>query len=87
MHAGGRSADPFDETAGGEVRRRVGEALSGLDAKQREAIELSFYGAMSHTEIATALGEPLGTVKTRIRQGLIRLRDSLAAHYGAGEDA
>jgi len=87
LHDGAPRADPFDRTAGAELRRHVTLALSQLDAGQRQAIELSFYGAMSHSEIAEALGQPLGTVKTRIRQGLIHLRDSLDAFYGAGERA
>jgi RNA polymerase sigma-70 factor (ECF subfamily) len=60
---------------------RVRTALSGLTAKQREAVELAFLGGYTHTEVATLLDLPIGTAKTRIRDGLIRLRDAL----GVGE--
>lgn len=61
----------------GEQRQRVTAALAKLDVAYRQAVELSFYDGLSHTEIAEKLNKPLGTVKTYIRQGLIRLRDSL----------
>jgi RNA polymerase sigma-70 factor, ECF subfamily len=59
-------------------RRRVSKALGTLSGPQREAIELAFYEGLSHSEIASRLNEPLGTVKTRIRQGMLTLRDALA---------
>jgi RNA polymerase sigma-70 factor (ECF subfamily) len=60
-----------------EQRQRVTAALGTLDRAYREAVELSFYDGLSHTEIAEKLNKPLGTVKTYIRQGLIRMRDLL----------
>ena len=58
----------------------IRRALDGLSSDQREAIELSFYSGLSHGEISNELGAPLGTIKSRIRSGLISLRDSLRCY-------
>lgn len=57
--------------------RRVRAALAGLTPAQREAIELAYLGGYTHAEIALLLDLPLGTAKTRIRDGMIRLRDQM----------
>jgi len=60
-----------------ETRQTVCKALETLPEEQREVIELAYYGGLSHSEIALQLGQPLGTVKTRTRLGMMKLRDIL----------
>jgi len=56
---------------------RVRSALATLTEVQREALELAYFGGYTHTEVASMLDLPVGTAKTRIRDGLIRLRDTM----------
>ena len=55
-------------------------ALGALPQDQQRAIEMAFFGGLSHLEIADALCQPLGTVKARIRRGMLKLRDGLEAY-------
>lgn len=77
------SPTPEREAVLGQQRQRIRAALAGLDEAKREAIELAFFSGLTHTEIAERLSEPIGTVKTRIRSGMLQLRRSLAAYGGA----
>lgn len=72
---------PYDVVAEAVEHRmeteQVVRALKDLTDLQREAVTLAYYGGYTHVQIAELLGVPLGTVKTRIRDGLIRMRDRL----------
>ncbi len=60
-----------------EEAARVRSVLNQLPAEQREAIELAFFSDLSHHEIAAQLEQPLGTIKVRIRRGLLKLRERI----------
>ena len=76
-HAGVTAPDTGAVVVGLLDRERVVNALGELTEPQRESIELAYFGGHSHSEVAALLDLPLGTVKTRIRDGLVRLRDRL----------
>jgi RNA polymerase sigma-70 factor (ECF subfamily) len=68
---------PDMQLLSGEQVRLLKNALADLPAEQRTALELAYYEGLTHTEISERLKEPLGTVKTRIRQAIIKLREAL----------
>lgn len=69
--------DASDVTSKHEQAASVRRGLETLPGEQRQAIEMAFFGDLSHHEIASRLTQPLGTVKARIRRGLLKLRDCL----------
>jgi len=71
------AASPEEMTVASERQRFVRAALASLSPEQREVIELAYYGGLSHSEIAAKLNQPLGTVKTRTRLAMMKLRDAL----------
>ena len=74
-------ASPLANALLEEQRSKIRNAIDRLEPGQREAVELAFYSDLSHSEISRELRQPLGTIKSRIRNGLIRLRDSLRTAY------
>ncbi len=79
-HQGSQAVD-HDSTAeaaqASMEARRVRQAMESLTQVQREALELAYFKGYTHTEVAKMLDLPVGTAKTRIRDGLIRLRDTM----------
>jgi RNA polymerase sigma-70 factor (ECF subfamily) len=93
-----RRSEPLDErfeaAAGGAAddevllrleRERVQRALAELPDREREALELAYYGGFSQSELAERLGQPLGTIKSRMFTGLARLRELLQETTGEQE--
>ena len=78
--------DPLEDAESAERREQVRAALRGLPREQREVLELGYFNGMSQSEIADATGQPLGTVKTRMRLAMQKLREPLVAHRDGGND-
>jgi RNA polymerase sigma-70 factor (ECF subfamily) len=73
------SINVADEAERNVMMEKVRRALAELPREQRKSLELAYFEGLSHTEIASRTGDPLGTVKTRIRQALIALRKAFPA--------
>jgi RNA polymerase sigma-70 factor (ECF subfamily) len=69
--------DPYEATAANAEARRVRDCLETLEGSQREAIRLAYYEGITQEELAVRLATPLGTVKSWVRRGLLRLKDCL----------
>lgn len=80
------SADVWRAAWAGLEREEIAAALDQLPREQREAIELAFFGELSHPEVAERTGQPLGTIKGRIRLGLRRLRTVLQGYDDESAD-
>jgi RNA polymerase sigma-70 factor, ECF subfamily len=76
-------ADPHDLHELREQAQALRAALATLTLAEREAIEVTFFGGLTHAEAATRLNQPLGTIKTRVRSGLHKLKRALTAEAGA----
>jgi RNA polymerase sigma-70 factor (ECF subfamily) len=78
--AGHENSHGHDSSA--EERERLKKAVASLPADQRQVIELAYFEGLSQTQIAQRLGEPLGTIKTRVRLGMTKLRQALPVLSG-----
>jgi RNA polymerase sigma-70 factor, ECF subfamily len=81
VHAARSGSTPYDETAtaavGSVEAQVVRSALATLSPAQRRALELAYFDGYTHQQVSGLMSAPLGTTKSRIRDGLIRLRDAL----------
>ena len=77
--------DPVLELALSETRRIVRTAMQALPPAQRQVVELAYFGGLTQTEIAERTGVPLGTVKTRVRLAMRKLRETLESDEGQGQ--
>jgi RNA polymerase sigma-70 factor (ECF subfamily) len=74
--------DPLEHVLADQDAQALADCLRRLDGAQRQSITLAFFHGLSHSELAAHLREPLGTIKTRIRRGLIALRNCLSRALG-----
>lgn len=72
-------ATPLDATIQNDQRNRINQALGQIPAEQKEIIEIAYFQGYTQSEIAAELDLPLGTVKTRMRQGMIKLKEIITA--------
>jgi RNA polymerase sigma-70 factor (ECF subfamily) len=77
VEALGHADDPSGEIHGAERKRKVAAVLAELKDGEREVLELAYFSDLSQSEIAQRTGLPLGTVKSRMRAAMIKLRDAL----------
>jgi RNA polymerase sigma-70 factor (ECF subfamily) len=77
----GDGPGPLDTYADLELRSAVIKAMAELPEAQQQALELAYYEGLSHTEIAERLKQPLGTIKTRIKLGMDKLKGVLQPHW------
>ena len=77
--------DPSIDVEGAELRENVRLALNTLPSEQREVLELGYFNGLSQSEIPDVTGQPLGTVKTRMRLAMQKLREPLSMHRGVTE--
>jgi RNA polymerase sigma-70 factor (ECF subfamily) len=73
------SKDDLNGSLSSDVTTHIRGLVAGLTAKERQAIELAFFDGFTYIQVAEKLGEPLGTVKARIRRGMLHLRADLVA--------
>ncbi len=84
LPVGGMESDeagPFESSVQQELKKVVGSALENLPKEQSEALHLAYYEGLSQAEIAVRLQEPVGTIKTRIRLAMYKLRASLQSYW------
>lgn len=77
--------NPYEAQEDSELRQMMARAILDLPLPQQQAIDMAFYQGLTHTEIAAKLNQPLGTVKTRIKLAMTKLRASLQQTWPQGE--